>query len=165
MTTVHSRGEQSEAARMAHGLGGFSGAALRKARKQLGLTADELGVRAGVTENTVLRWETGSSRPTAANLRKVASALNLTPADLLPSRVVVNPTLRDIREIAGLSLETAARESGLSRSTLARLERGIQALSDAAGDALASAYGLTFEEVEAAHTATRGVRARRARTR
>jgi transcriptional regulator with XRE-family HTH domain len=148
---------------MAHGLGGFSGAALRKARQHRGLTADELGIRAGVAENTVLRWETGSSRPTAANLRKVAAVLDLTPADLLPSRIVVNPTLRDIREVAGRSMETAASESGLSRSTLARLERGLQVVSDGVVDALASLYGVTVEEVEAASAATREARDRRAR--
>jgi transcriptional regulator with XRE-family HTH domain len=71
--------------------------------------------------------------------------------------------LRDIREVAGRSMETAASESGLSRSTLARLERGLQVVSDGVVDALASVYGVTVEEVEAASAATREARDRRAR--
>lgn len=164
MSTVRKRGEVSEAARsMAQGISGFSGAALRRTRRQRGLTADQLALRAGVTENTVLRWETGTSRPTAANLRSVTAALDLTPADLLPRRGTIDPNLRDIRELAGHNLETAAAAAGLPRSTLARLERGVQGLTERTADALARLYELPLDEVEAAVAATQSQRVRKAK--
>lgn len=135
------------------GVAGFSGAFLRRTRTRLGLTAAQLAVAVGVRENTVLRWETGVAVPTPKHLVRIAQAVTVTPADLVPGIRFTNPTLRQLRLLAALDLETAAAGAALSRSALVRLERGITTLNDR-GTALAAVYGVDQQEVESAATRT-----------
>jgi transcriptional regulator with XRE-family HTH domain len=57
---------------------------LRRLRLGAGLTQIQLAERAGVSPDTVVRWETGKgNRPHPGALTKLARALGVTPNDIL----------------------------------------------------------------------------------
>ncbi len=140
---------------MPRGVAGFSGAAARQARRLTGLTADQVGVQLGVTEQTVFRWERNRSRPTAEHLGALAQVLNVSPADLMPRRATRTPNLRDLRQFAGVSIAVLSEKTKISASAIVRFERGVaSSMSEAVTDRLAEVYGLTSEEIENARQAS-----------
>ena len=151
MRTDH-EGSQSEGQRMGRGVAGFSGATLRRLRERQRpkMTLDRLAYLTHVSENTVTRWENGHSAPTPDNLRAVAEALGVLPADLLPGRKGRDQSLRDLRILAGKSVDVAARDASLSASALGRFERGSHWPTPAAIKSLAALYKVTTAEIEAA---------------
>lgn len=155
-------GGRSRGGVVAQGIAGFDGTRLRRIRKRADLTADQLGLKIGVRENTVLLWETGRTLPTANNLSKLAQVLGVVPANLLRPRRGAE-TLRDLRERSGRSIKKAATESGVSASTIVRLERGIASLKVETADALAGLYEISIQDVEQAHEASKAAREREAR--
>jgi transcriptional regulator with XRE-family HTH domain len=57
---------------------------LREERRRAALTQGELATKAGVGINTIVRIETGEiTEPRVSTLRKLAKALDLSPAQLL----------------------------------------------------------------------------------
>jgi transcriptional regulator with XRE-family HTH domain len=63
---------------------------LRKYRRILGLTQEELGAKAGVDPTVISRLETGkSASATYENIVRLARALNLEPEELFP--VILQP--------------------------------------------------------------------------
>lgn len=59
---------------------------LRRIREKRGLSQQSLADRAGVTKSTVYEAETGRRTPMLDSLGKIADALGVEVADLLPSR-------------------------------------------------------------------------------
>ncbi len=57
--------------------------ALRRLRREAGLSQRELGVMAGVSPGTVYRLENGLRGAYPTTLRKLAAALGVKPADLV----------------------------------------------------------------------------------
>ncbi|MHA1572838.1 MAG: helix-turn-helix domain-containing protein [Alphaproteobacteria bacterium] len=53
-------------------------------RARLRLTQEQLGAAIGVSRQHVSKWETGSSSPSLAMLRRLAKALGCTPGELVP---------------------------------------------------------------------------------
>jgi transcriptional regulator with XRE-family HTH domain len=147
---------------VSRGVASFSGSAARRGRLATALTADELAIQIGVTEQTVLRWERGEASPTADHLGTLAEALDLAAADLLPRRKTQEPTLRDLRHFCGLSIRTAADRTGLSASGIVRLERGVSSLAEGSAFKLARGYDLAVNEVERAYRVTQRLRLDRA---
>ena len=56
---------------------------LRRIRKDLGITQEELEARSGVPQANISLYETGRISPNLANLKKLASALEVSTDDLL----------------------------------------------------------------------------------
>jgi transcriptional regulator with XRE-family HTH domain len=56
---------------------------LKQARKQQGITLDELSRRSGVSKGMVVEIEKGSANPSIATLCKIAAALGLSVADFV----------------------------------------------------------------------------------
>lgn len=54
------------------------GQRLREARKEAGLTLEEVAETVGVVRQAVVFWETGKSYPTINNLRKITSLYGVT---------------------------------------------------------------------------------------
>lgn len=52
-------------------------------RRRTGLTQVELGFLLDVSAQTIFRWETGSSEPSASEIRKLALALRVPETDVL----------------------------------------------------------------------------------
>ena len=61
----------------------FDRARLARLRAQHVLTQKELGARAGLTELTISKIETGQQTPRPSTIRKLASALDVKPTDLI----------------------------------------------------------------------------------
>lgn len=53
------------------------GRRIREARRERGLTQDELGVAVGVSRSAVAQWETGRAGQLSANLSRIAGALGV----------------------------------------------------------------------------------------
>jgi transcriptional regulator with XRE-family HTH domain len=153
-----SRGSCAREVSVSRGVAGFSGSAARRGRLAVNLTADELAIQIGVTEQTVLRWERGEASPTADHLGALAEALDLAAADLLPRRMTQDPTLRDLRHFCGLSIRAVADRTSLSASGIVRLERGVSSLAENSASKLARVYGVALDEVDQAYRATQGLR-------
>ena len=58
--------------------------AIRNARRNAGLTQDELACRVGVTVAVVSRWENCKSFPTLSNLVRIGEATGVDARMLLP---------------------------------------------------------------------------------
>ncbi len=55
----------------------------RRRRKELGLSQEELGARAGIQMADISRYESGSRDPRLSTLARLAEALELSIGDLL----------------------------------------------------------------------------------
>lgn len=66
-------------------------------REDKGLSQEALGLRLGVSDVTVSRWETGKRRPDLDAQAAIAEALGVEPVDLfrLPSKPIADALLRD----------------------------------------------------------------------
>ena len=135
-------------AEMGRGIPGFSSDALRRARRSARLTVGEFAAEAEVSETTVHRWEAGSALPTAHHLSVIAYVLGRDPADFVTGQV---NQLRAWRVLAGMSIDAAARQTGLSRSTVYRLEQAaIDNPTDDTVTSVAIAYRRTPNEIRTA---------------
>jgi transcriptional regulator with XRE-family HTH domain len=56
---------------------------LQQLRQLAILTQAELAEELGVSVTTISLWETGSKRPRASNIRKLAKALGVSPQEVL----------------------------------------------------------------------------------
>jgi transcriptional regulator with XRE-family HTH domain len=56
---------------------------LRTLRNQAGLSAEKLGRRADLSMHAILRIEQGLANPTLRTIRKLATALNVSPDELM----------------------------------------------------------------------------------
>lgn len=137
---------------------GFSGARLRRARHDRGLTADDLADLAGVSPQVLSAWETGRYSPTPQLLRRVADALHVTIADLVVL-AADKSLLSDLRTQAGLTQSESAARVGVSPSTLARIEKGRKGHDPAVVQVFADLYSVTVERVERSWDLTVATRA------
>ena len=56
---------------------------LRRRRKELGLSQEQLGARANIQMADISRYETGSRDPRISTIARLAAALDVSIADLL----------------------------------------------------------------------------------
>ena len=56
---------------------------IKKARKQSGITQEELGKRLGVSQSAIAQFENGKNEPSLSTLRKIAAALGVYMNDLI----------------------------------------------------------------------------------
>lgn len=59
------------------------GSRIRKYRKEVGLTQEQLANTIGVTKSRISNWEQGINRPDADILSELCKALNVSPSILL----------------------------------------------------------------------------------
>lgn len=93
-------------------------AALRSARESQDLTLEWVADRVGVSHVSIVKWESGQQRPTAARVRQWVRALNLAPdvADQYAE-------LRAIERVDDVLAEHGVDEDG--RSAVRILVRGV----------------------------------------
>lgn len=123
--------------------------ALQATRREASLTQRELAAAVGVTVAMVSRWERGVTAPRPDSLSRVAAALGTVVADLQPGDRRDEPDLRAFRVTRGLTAHALAQRSGVPRSTIHHLERGLTATVPRRHTltALADALALTPDEV------------------
>ncbi len=122
-------------------LNGFKPQALEDARTTAGISRGDLSRAIGVDPTTIHNWETSRTHPQPDHLARAAEKLGI-PLD----RLVVVPedsrTIADLRNLAGLTQKHVANRTGLSTTTIGRIERGEGSLSDRHATALAEALHL-----------------------
>lgn len=100
------------------------GASLRAARMRAGLTQHQLARLIDVAGGErISLWELGTSAPRAETLPKLAKALAIPIAEMLPERDGP-PDFRRLRLLAGLSQQSIAERVHVSKATVARWDRG-----------------------------------------
>lgn len=135
----------------------FDGEALREARLKQGLTQHELARLVDVAGGErISRWELGATRPRAVMISRLASALKVSVADLVPSDDATTG-LRELRTRAGLSPSELAKAAHTSVSTVQRWESGraSRPLPRPTLRALAKALGVSAEDVADAISVSR----------
>jgi transcriptional regulator with XRE-family HTH domain len=69
---------------------------IRYARRQLGLSQQDLATRVGVTRSTIYQWESGAAEPSSKKLGLVAHVVGLRLEELLADPP--EPTVREKKE-------------------------------------------------------------------
>ncbi|WNV83170.1 helix-turn-helix transcriptional regulator [Umezawaea sp. Da 62-37] len=124
----------------------FNPAALTAGRVQRGLTQVELAQLLTVHVNMIYRLENGKTPISAANLRHVAQALKITPAQLqhpLPP----DPTLADLRTQLALTVPMTAQRLAVRPTRLLLWEKGLLGRADERGELLAAVVGVGIEHI------------------
>jgi len=78
---------------------------VKNLRKKLGMTADDLAKKAGVSRISVAKIELGNNNPTIGTIKALAYALNLTPSKLIYLLEKPKYENADIRNISVGNLE------------------------------------------------------------
>lgn len=127
------------------GVQNVSPAALRRQRNRRKLSLRQLSLISGVGAATISAWESGQRAPSARLLAAVATALEVTVADLVPvpQRRIV---LADLRHQTGLSQRTAAEKVGLSPSMYQAIETGFRAADQLQRASLSAQLGVTEDD-------------------
>lgn len=99
----------------------FDYARLKRERRALGFTQEQLAVKAGVSTWTLGQWEAGLMYPTAERVAAVAAALELTTGDLW---VGEPSTLGEQRILSGITQRSLAKLLRIPRATVAAIETG-----------------------------------------
>jgi transcriptional regulator with XRE-family HTH domain len=84
----------------------YVGTQVRTRRRKLGMSQVELGARIGVTFQQVQKYENANNRISASALMRIADALEIAAAELLPDGPQVQP---DDEYVAMFARETANR--------------------------------------------------------
>ncbi|WP_433892630.1 helix-turn-helix domain-containing protein [Streptomyces sp. CA-111067] len=135
----------------------FEGAVLRRERRAADITGAVLADRIGVSRPSVTIWETGTGFPSLDKLPAIARALGRPLDELFPRDGT--PDLLDLRCDAGLTQKDAGAAIGTTHNPVHNAEKGRRRLDPAYLPALAVAYGVSQEELEAAQDRSFGVAA------
>ncbi|WP_432167012.1 helix-turn-helix domain-containing protein [Streptomyces sp. bgisy031] len=134
----------------------FDGSLVRAVRRRRDMHQRELGEMVGVSGATVARWESGQDFPKGEKLPAIASALGQPLDELFPHEGP--PDLQLLRCDAGLSVSEASEIIGASRVPVSNAESGRRRLNDNYVQPLATAYGVTENELLSAQDRSLGIR-------
>lgn len=121
--------------------------ALREARKAAGLSQAGLAAELGVTREAVGRWEAGAT-PRLEHISQVAQALGVDATTLMEGPEQERSSLAALRVQAGLSQRRLAELTGVPRSSIQAVERGVFQPSDGMVAAYAEACRVPVATVE-----------------
>lgn len=111
-----------------------TGSLIRCRRLELGMTQEELGNKIGVKKQAVCKYETGRIDLKRDMIKKLATALEVSPSYLLGMRgddveevknFDIGKKIRSLRESAGLSQKDFAQKLDISPARLSNWELGI----------------------------------------
>ncbi len=95
---------------------------IKRRRLMMGMTQEEAGERMGVTEFTVINWETGLRKPAVKHMPAIVRFVGYDPAPRLP--VTIPERLAAKRRELGWSQKVAARRLGVDPCTWSSWEAG-----------------------------------------
>jgi transcriptional regulator with XRE-family HTH domain len=131
------------------GLDDFSPQRLAVLRDKANLDIDAVAVGVGVNLGTARNWEAGRSTPTPASAALLARILGVRIPDLTTADQD-NPTLVHLRQWKGWSGDEAAERAGITRTIIWTAKRYVTGPTQETIEALAQAYEVTAEELDAA---------------
>lgn len=125
---------------------------IKKQRRALGMTLEEVADKVGVTRQTMSRYETGVIKNySPETISKIAEALDTTAACLISydesdTSTEIGERIKALRLKNGLTLDEVARKIGVNNATVSRWETGeIKAIGSDKIGALADILGTTTE--------------------
>lgn len=106
------------------------GERIRRLRQDFGLTQQQFGDLAGVTKQTIVKWEHSQCEPRQSSLSYVIDALCLSEryfmkrvfADSHGKELTFHSVLKYLRENARMTLKQVSRSTGIPVTTIASLE-------------------------------------------
>lgn len=121
---------------------------IKEARERAGLTIAEAAEKIGTTGGVVKDWEKGKA-PLPNTFKKLCVAYDVSPKEVIvEGRNDQLPlTLPGARYNAGLSVEKAATEMGLSYGIVQSMERGLAIISEERKAKFCELYGITADEI------------------
>lgn len=125
---------------------GFDPARLHRMRVSSGLSARDVGDLAGVSEDTIHKWEAGTTSPDPRHAYQLAQALRVRVRDLT-TVTDAQIGLTELRVFRGLTLRELAGQTRISPSTLSNIEVGHRRPTPEHAQALADTLGVTTEEL------------------
>lgn len=127
----------------------FDRAQMRAGRQALGWSQGRLAAELEVSIVSIAAWERGARAPQPPVLLALATVINVDPADLL-----ITPrarwTLVELRTVAGLHQQAAARAIHVGADRLRYIEAGYQRPDERLRAALADVYRCTGSEIDTA---------------
>ena len=134
----------------------FDGARVRVERRAADLSQDDVAKPMRVSRGAVAKWESGATVPDAHKLPMLAEVLGKPLEDLFPREGA--PDLADLRCDAGYAqIETGPIIGAQSHIPVSKAERGVARLDDSYVKRLATAYGVTVDELLAAQERSFGI--------
>lgn len=100
---------------------------IKNARKRAGLTQKELAQKLGLSFQSIAQWENDLRNPKIETLRKIAKALECTPAELdnsLAASMSVGDNIRYWRKFQGMTQQELSEKTGIPCETIQKYESG-----------------------------------------
>lgn len=121
-----------------------AGQRMKEKRKELGLSAEFIADKLGVSPATIYRYEKGDIEKIPGNiLEQISKILKTTPAYLMGWEPDDASRIRMAREASGFTQKKLAQQIGVSVATLDAWERGYAKPRKADFDALAAALDMS----------------------
>ena len=121
-----------------------AGQRMKEKRKELGLSAEFIADKLGVSPATIYRYEKGDIENIPGNiLEQISKILKTTPAYLMGWEPDDASRIRMAREVSGFTQKKLAQQIGVSVATLDAWERGYAKPRKADFDALAAALDMS----------------------
>lgn len=121
-----------------------AGQRMKEKRKELGLSAEFIADKLGVSPATIYRYEKGDIEKIPGNiLEQISKILKTTPAYLMGWETDDASRIRMAREVSGFTQKKLAQQIGVSVATLDAWERGYAKPRKADFDALAAALDMS----------------------
>ena len=138
------------------GIASFSGAQLRRQRRQAQLRQVDLAQASGVSLGSIKAYETDARVPQVDTALKLAKALKVGLDALVDEPDGLPPGLKQLRVATGLTQEQVADQAGVGRGWYGKIEGGsaTHVRPEVLG-VLAEIYGVDVREVLSAHAVSR----------
>ena len=94
---------------------------IKKYRKRMGLTQDELGKKLGIKQQTIAMYENDKTNIKPVTLKKIANALNVSLTDLMPELLLTDSEKKAI--INAASNDGPERLSEINRQRIENLNK------------------------------------------
>ena len=94
---------------------------IKKYRKRMGLTQDELGKKLGIKQQTIAMYENDKTNIKPVTLKKIANALNVSLTDLMPELLLTDSEKKAI--INAASNAGPERLSEINRQRIENLNK------------------------------------------
>lgn len=119
------------------------GEKVRLVRQEKKLSLEEMATKTGLSISYLSEIERGVARPSLSAIRKIAAALDVSPAVFLGTVNSIGMRLRSLREEKGLSQAQLAARAGVTAGMIGQIEQGKVQPSLKTLENIAAALGVT----------------------
>lgn len=127
---------------------------IRKFRKERNMTQKQLGEKCGMYESQIRKYELGTTNPKLGTIIKIADALGVDAAEILAETkgpITIGERIKKLRTERRISTYALAQKTGLSQSSISKIENGNRRLRADEMQLIADALGVDVTEILAGH--------------